>query len=119
MMWVACAGPSSNMVLAIASALVLKFSGPGLNNSYFYPLSYMLNIMVMINVGLAIFNLIPIPPLDGGRIIVGLLPKDMAYKWARIEPYGFIILLALIFTGMIQVVLFPAIHGIVNVLLAI
>jgi Zn-dependent protease len=120
MMWVGCAGPASNIVLAIAFALILKFTGPTLNNSsYFYPLAYMFNIMVMINVGLAIFNLIPVPPLDGGRIIVGLLPRDMAYKWAKIEPYGFIILLALIFTGMVRVVLFPAINGIVNVLLAI
>lgn len=118
MLWVALAGPGSNLGLAVAFALVLKLVGPFLGAPLFYPLKVMLEIMVMINVGLAIFNLIPIPPLDGGRVMVGLLPEDLANSWAKLEPYGFIILLVLIFTKAIDFVLFPIINLIAYTLLS-
>jgi Zn-dependent protease len=119
MLWVALAGPGSNMGLAVIFAIILKFVGPVLFTTLLYPIKTMIEIMVVINVGLAIFNLIPIPPLDGGRVMVGVLPENMARSWAKIEPYGFVILLVLIFTRAVDYVVFPIILRIVNTLLMI
>jgi len=117
MLWVALAGPASNLALGLIFALLLNYVGPLMTGSIFNPVKIMMEIMVFINVGLAIFNLIPIPPLDGGRVMVGLLPENMANSWARIEPYGFIILLVLVFTKAVNFVIFPIIHNIVNIFL--
>jgi len=119
MLWVALAGPASNMALAVIFAVVLKFLAPLLGSGIFYPFKVMIELTVMINVGLAIFNLIPIPPLDGGRVIVGILPEDMARTWSQIEPYGFIILLVLIVTRTVDFVLMPIIYRIAYTLLSI
>lgn len=119
MLWVALAGPASNLGLAVIFAVLLKFFSPFLGSQLLYPLKAMLEITVMINVGLAIFNLIPIPPLDGGRVMVGILPEDLARSWARIEPYGFIILLVLIFTKAVDFIVFPIIYRIAYTLLSI
>lgn len=118
MIWVSLAGPASNLILAFITAVVLKASGGLLVHTYFEPLIPMAQIMVVINVGLAIFNLIPIPPLDGSHILSGLLPLNMAYTYSKIQPYGFIILLALVFTRVVDVVISPVIQAIVAVLLA-
>ena len=120
MMWVSLAGPASNLVLAFVFAVIFKLFGGIIAGSYLYPLSYMIRIMIMINVGLAIFNLIPIPPLDGSHILEGLLPHEMASTYSRLmAPYGFIILLVLIFSGMVDVFIFPVIRVIVNILLSL
>lgn len=118
MVWVSLAGPASNLVLAAATALVLKLIGPVLASTALYPLVIMLQMMVMINVGLAVFNLIPIHPLDGSHIMEGLLPARLAYSYSKLQPYGFIILLLLIFTRVVDIVIAPVIHGIVYVLLS-
>jgi Zn-dependent protease len=117
MVWVSLAGPASNIVLAVITALVYRVTGGFLEGTFFSPLIPMAQIMVMINVGLAIFNLIPIHPLDGSHIMEGLLPLNLAYRYSLLQPYGFIILLVLIFTRVVDVVIGPIINVVVSALL--
>jgi Zn-dependent protease len=117
MVWVSLAGPASNLVLAALTAAVLKLAGPSLATTYLYPLVIMGQLMVMINVGLAVFNLIPIHPLDGSHIMEGLLPPKMALEYSKLQPYGFIILLLLIFTRVVDFVIAPIITTIYGMLM--
>lgn len=117
MMWVSLAGPSANILLAIVTAFLYKHFGGVVSQTFFYPLVFMAQYLVMINVGLAVFNLIPIHPLDGSHIMEGLLPLKAAYSYSKLRPYGFIILLLLIFTRVVDVVIFPVISIILNILM--
>ena len=105
MFWVAAAGPASNFVMAIFWAFVIKFSPAA--GVYALPLDLMGKAGVSINVVLMVLNLLPLPPLDGGRIAVSLLPNNLAQPFSQIERYGFLILIALLFTGVLSKILDP------------
>ncbi len=109
MVLVAIAGPAVNLLMAFFWTLVLWLGGhlPGALTYIGEPMQLMGEAGIMINVILIIFNLIPIPPLDGGRVAVGLLPASASTALSRIEPYGFIILIVLLFTGVLWSVLGP------------
>ena len=106
MCWVAAAGPASNFLMAIFWAMVYKFSTT-MTGDFAMPLSLMGQAGILVNVVLMVLNLLPLPPLDGGRIAVSLMPNHMAYKFAQLERYGFIILLVLMFTGILSKIMMP------------
>ena len=102
-MLIAVAGPISNVLLAILAAIPVRLGLGSLvsqsTNPFFPTPAYLLFIFILINLVMAIFNMLPIPPLDGYRVLLGLLPQELAYAYQRIEPWGMFILLALIFLG--------------------
>ena len=93
MLWVALAGPATNLAMALFWALTMKLAFVFPNNYFAEPLIGMADIGVTINAVLFVLNLLPLPPLDGGRVAVSLLPHRQALKLARLEPYGFVILI--------------------------
>ncbi|HQR50401.1 MAG TPA: site-2 protease family protein [Methylophilaceae bacterium] len=115
MLWVAAAGPASNLVMAILWALALKLA-PAFSEAIATPLVLMAQAGIMINVVLMVLNLFPLPPLDGGRIAVSLLPQPYAWKFSQIERYGFIILIVLLFTGILGKILGPFIYAVIGLL---
>lgn len=116
MVWVAAAGPAANLAMAVFWALMLKLSVGAELGDYNTPLHLMAEGGILINAVLMALNLLPLPPLDGGRIAVGLLPDSLAMPLARIEPYGLYILIALLLTGVLNLVLGPVVSGILSFL---
>lgn len=104
MMWVGIAGPLSNLALALMLILFIKlnFLGGGLYSIFIYGL--------FINLILAIFNLLPIPPLDGSRIVLAFLPYKQAHQYLKLETYGFVIIISLIFLGVLNWFVFPIVR---------
>jgi Zn-dependent protease len=121
MFLVAAAGPVTNIILATASSIGMRIAiahvaGPW-GSTIAVPLYYMLQASVVINVVLAIFNLLPLLPLDGGRVVVSMLPLKAARVFSRLEPFGFLILLVLLYTDSVERVINPIINAIARVLL--
>ena len=99
MIWVALAGPASNFAQAVAwAALWAVLAGVGVEEEFFIGMA---RAGVLVNLSMWAFNLFPLPPLDGGRILVGLLPWKQAELVSRVEPYGFFIVLALVVSGLV------------------
>lgn len=113
---VAAAGPLSNLLMALIWALIMKLAlvisavAPGLA----LPLTYMGAAGITINLILMVLNLLPLPPLDGSRVVASLLPDPLAWKFNRLETYGLIILLGLLITGILGKVLWPPVILIQN-----
>ena len=106
---VAAAGPGANLAMALLWALLMKL-GILLGEEVAWvalPLLYMGFAGITINLVLMVLNLLPLPPLDGGRVVAGLLPGRLAYQFSRIEPYGLVILLGLLFMGWLGYLLWP------------
>lgn len=121
MIWVSVAGPASNLVMALLWGLVMKTGLMLVDTTPMLgmPLLYMGSAGVLINLILMVLNLLPIPPLDGSRIVTGLLPPDLAMQYNRLESVGFIILLGLLATGVLGSIIGPPIFALRNMIFAI
>lgn len=110
MLWVAAAGPGANLLMAFFWALLIKLAMIFPITEYTKPVILMSIAGIEINVILMVLNLLPLPPLDGGRMAVSLLPHRIAYPFSRIEPYGFMILLILLISGVLGVIVWPMVN---------
>ena len=118
MAWVAIAGPLTNLMLAAASALVYRLIlllfamgfATGMAGAVLRPLFLMAHFSILFNLVLMVINLFPIPPLDGGRVLTGILPKRLAWQVARLERYGMVIVVLLLATGWWGNILNPVVN---------
>jgi Zn-dependent protease len=112
---IAAAGPLSNLILAAVAALALKIvphADPSSVNAMggldvVSPIGFLLNVTARLNVWLAVFNMVPVPPLDGGNVLANLLPTSLAYRFEQLRPYGVFVLYALLLTGLLAKLIQP------------
>lgn len=118
---VAAAGPAANLVMAVLWGLVVKISTllPLSAIALSEPMKFMGLAGILANVLLMVFNLLPLPPLDGGRVAVGLLPGPWAWRLSQVEPYGFFILIALMYSGLLWVVIGPVAELVARVVVTV
>ena len=110
MFWVAGAGPFANFVMAVAWAFLLKSAAPGgmIDSDGLFEMA---KAGIDVNLVLMALNLLPFPPLDGGRIALSLLPGPLAYRYSRLEPYGFMVVIALLATGVLSYLMQPILRA--------
>lgn len=109
MLWVGIAGPAVNILLAVVLSLFLKL---GLSEA----VHELISLAILVNLVLATFNMLPIPPLDGSRLVMSLLPIRYARYYARLEPYGILIVFALLYFGLLSEVIWPAVLSMARIL---
>jgi Zn-dependent protease len=120
----AAAGPASNILVAVLSMLLLKyliipigiFSPEWFDKQVIEPIGLMLQASVIVNTVLAVFNMFPVPPLDGGRVVAGFLPPRYAQIYDRLEPFGMIIVLMLVVTGLTSYFIYPLVKIVLGLL---
>ena len=119
---VSIAGPATNFLIAFIAGLTLKilYGIPASGNFIYYkillPLAIILKFTVQINIALCFFNLLPVPPLDGSKILMSILPENLNRYYSYLEPFGFVIILILLFTNILDKILIPIIYTFTSIL---
>jgi Zn-dependent protease len=110
MLWVAGAGPFANLLMAVGWAFLLKSAAPGgpIDSGGLFEMA---KAGIDVNLVLMALNLLPIPPLDGGRIALSLLPGPLSYRYSRLEPYGFMVVIFLLATGVLNYLMLPVLRA--------
>ena len=111
MVWIGLSGSAANILFAVALRILLPLVAGPIPGAV-----YIFKMLILINVILGVFNLIPIPPLDGSRVLAGILPEELARAYARIEPYGFFIIMILAATGILGLFVWPVIALVLGLL---